>query len=359
MSLALVIAFATSLCTALLLVLTQRLHGHLTLDSHDGVQKLHAAPTPRVGGVALAAGALAGGLMLDGEAARLWALIGGAALLAFAAGLIEDLTKRVGALMRLLATIAAGLIFCLVTSYHVERADIPGLDLALGFAPFAVLFTAVAIGGVANAVNIIDGVNGLASGTAIIILTGFALIAREAGDPALMQVCLLAIAALLGFFFLNFPAGRIFLGDAGAYATGFVLAAVAVVLPLRNPELSPLVGLLALAYPVTETLISIQRRIAREGTHPGQPDRLHLHSLVYRSRARRLARRLGQPQLRNALTSVILWSLSLLSVGLMVLARDSSALILLSLALVGVVYILMYRRVALLPRLFLPPLPQT
>jgi UDP-N-acetylmuramyl pentapeptide phosphotransferase/UDP-N-acetylglucosamine-1-phosphate transferase len=358
-TLALVLAFAASLLTAVVLVVTQRLHGRFTLDGVAGVQKLHKAPTPRVGGLALAAGWIAGGLALPPESAALWGLIGAAAALAFAAGLAEDLTKRVGVGLRLLATVAAGLLFCLATGLHVARADIPGLDWALGHAPFAVLFTAVAIGGVANAVNIIDGVNGLASGTAIIILSGFAILAREAGDPAMLQLCLVAIAALLGFFLLNFPAGRIFLGDAGAYAAGFVLAVVAVVLPLRNPELSPLVALLALAYPVTETLVSIQRRVAREGTHPGRPDRLHLHSLVYRSRARRLAQRLGHPQLRNALTSVILWSLSLLSVVLMVLARDNSALILLSLALVGMAYILMYRRVALLPRRFPLPVLQT
>ncbi len=109
------------------------------------------------------------------------------------------------------------------------------------------MFTAFAIGGIANAFSLIDGMNGLASGTAIMILIGFALISWQQGDTAMMGVC---------------------------------LAAIAVMLPARNPELSPLMPLLALACPVIETLVSIHRRLVREGGHPGRPDRLHLPSLV-------------------------------------------------------------------------------
>lgn len=267
---------------------------------------------------------------------------------AFAAGLAEDITKRVGAKWRLLATITSGLAFAWVTDYRIAQVDIPGANWVLSFWLPSLLFTGFAIGGIANAINISDGVNGLASGTSIIILSAFAVIAAGSGDTALLGLCLMTIAGLAGFFLLNFPSGRIFLGDAGAYTTGFVLAVVAVALPARNMELSPLIGLLALAYPVVETMISIQRRLVREGAHPGEPDRLHLHSLVYRSRARRLAEAVGRPQMRNALTSVLLWSLSLLSCALLLPARESSGMVLLCLAVVAMVYVAFYRRVALL-----------
>jgi len=332
----------------MVIVMTKGLHGHLSLDGHTGVQKLHSSPTPRVGGLALMVGVIAGGFGLSVEFSGLWWLIALSAVPAFVFGLVEDVTKTVGVRARLLATICAGLIFCLLTGYRLDRVDVPGADWLLSHWPFAVVFTAFAIGGIANAINIIDGVNGLASGTSIIILSGFALVAWQIGDMQIVAICLIVAGALSGFFLLNFPLGKIFLGDAGAYATGFVLAVVAVALPARNAEISPLIGLLALSYPVTETMVSIHRRLVREGTHPGQPDRLHLHSLVYRSRALRLARQIGAPQLRNALAGFLMLGLPVISSLLMVVFATSSAFTALSTAVIALIYISIYRKVALL-----------
>ena len=344
-------ALIASLLAALVIVSTQRLHGHITLDNHPGVQKLHMVPTPRVGGLALFFGALIGGLSLPADTHWLARTICLSALPAFVFGLAEDMTKSVGVKTRLLATVCAGAIFCVMSGYQITTVGIPGVDTLLSFWLPSLIFTAIAIGGIANAINIIDGVNGLASGTSIIILSGFAIVAWKVGDPQLTAICLVGIGALGGFFLLNFPMGKLFLGDAGAYTTGFVLAVIAVALPQRNPELSPLIGLLALSYPVTETMVSIHRRSVRKGTHPGQADRLHLHSLVYRSRAKQLARRIGAPHMRNALTGLLLLGIPLLSSVLMVEFRNDSLLIVLGIVIVLVLYLAIYRRVALLPSL--------
>lgn len=364
MALSAVFSFSliASLLVARIIVATQQLHGHFTHDHHPGVQKLHAVPTPRIGGVALFFGAVVGGINLPAEAQWLWWMICLAALPAFVFGLIEDLTKQVSVKMRLIATICSGLIFSILTDYQIRETDLPGVDWALSYWLVSFLFTAFAMGGSANAINIIDGVNGLASGTSIIIMGGFALVAWQMGDVQILGICLVSMGSLTGFFLLNFPWGRIFLGDAGAYVSGFILAAVAVALPLRNPALSPLIGLLGLSYPVTETMVSIHRRMKREGTHPGQPDRLHLHSLIYRSRARRLAAKLDAPNLRNAAAGFLMLSLPLLSSGLMVMFGKQTAGIWASLAVVVLAYLLVYRKVALLKRRGPRPLhtrPQT
>jgi UDP-N-acetylmuramyl pentapeptide phosphotransferase/UDP-N-acetylglucosamine-1-phosphate transferase len=314
------------------------------------VQKLHSHPTPRVGGLALAAGCVAGSAVLAPEAAAFAAVLHAAALPAFMSGLLEDLTKRVGVGTRLFATIMAGAVFVHVSGYAIIEVDIPGADWLLAIPGFAFVFTAVAIGGIANAINIIDGVNGLAAGTAVILLCGFAILAGEVGDDTIVAVSVVAMGALLGFLALNFPGGRLFLGDAGAYGIGFVLAALAVALPQRNAEISPLIGLLLLTYPASETLTSIRRRMARSGSHPGKPDRLHLHSLVFRSQARRKAHWLGHPHLRNPMTAVLVWWLPLLSVGLALLSWRSSGLVLGSVAVVFVGFVWHYRRVALMYR---------
>ncbi|WP_458791092.1 MraY family glycosyltransferase [Yoonia sp. MH D7] len=345
------VALFANLLTAILIVSTQHLHGHLSLDSHAGVQKLHKNPVPRVGGIALLFGAGFGGVWLPEDAQSLWFTMCISVIPAFVFGLTEDITKRVGIKSRLFATICSGLIFSIWTGYQINAVDISGINWMLSFGPLALLFTAVAIGGVANAVNIIDGVNGLALGTAIITLASFATVGAQIGDSDIVGICVVGVGTLAGVFLLNFPKGNIFLGDAGAYSIGFFLAAIAVALPFRNPEVSPLIGLLALAYPVIETGTSILRRTLREGTQPGQPDRLHLHSLVYRSQAKRIATAFGAPHLRNPVAGLLLMAMPLMSGGLMVLFYNNSLGIAASLGAIAVLYAAFYRKVALLPPL--------
>ena len=345
-------ALSVTFFACLGLIATRGLHGHLTLDIRPGVQKIHDFHAPRVGGVALFAGALVGGLMMPAAGQVLWWMILASLLPSFIAGTLEDITDQVGVRLRLAATILSGLLFCLFSGLWITRVDLAWADWLLTFTPFAVLFTGFAIGGVANAFNIIDGAHGLASGTAILILSGFAVLAWQSDDAGLLACILVSIALLAGFFVLNFPYGRIFMGDAGAVMAGFLLATIAVALPQRNAEISPLVGLIALAYPVTETLVSILRRLGRKGGNPGTADRLHLHSLVYRSRARRLAARIGRPQHRNAATSVIVAALPVLTTALTIWNPESSGQTLVEVAVVVAVYLWAYRAVALVPPLF-------
>ena len=341
--------FAFSLLTGAFLIFAKPMHTSHTLDRAVGIQKIHTQPTLRVGGIALMIGAIAGGFYLDRAAFGIWTTVCLCSLPAFMSGLAEDLSKRVGAKWRLIATLFAGQAVVQSTGFRIDRIGIPGADFLLSFQAFAVFFTAFAIAGVANAINIIDGINGLATGVAIINLIALASLAQVVGDQLMLQLCLLTIAVLAGFFILNFPFGRIFLGDAGAYSAGFVVATLAVAVPYRNPVLSPLVGLLVVAYPVVETVVTIQRRLGRNRGPVGQPDRLHLHSLIFRRNARSMTRTSGFPFSRHILTCAVVLTLPILSAWLALLTYDEPPKILVGLAAVGVVYIFLYRRVALLP----------
>ncbi|WP_127900976.1 MraY family glycosyltransferase [Solirhodobacter olei] len=336
------VAFAGSLITCWLLVRTCHLHGHLTLDGVQGAQKIHQGAVPRVGGLGLAGGLLLGGALLTHGGPLWWFVVLGA-LPAFTAGLWEDLTKKVGVRARFLATIFAGALFAELTGYSLHHLDLWPVDVLLGVPAVAVLFTGFAIGGVANAMNIIDGCNGLAAGTAMILLGAFAAIAGIEGDYALLSIVLLSMAGVGGFFLINFPRGYIFLGDAGAYSMGFLIAAFAVALPARHADISPVIGLLVVIYPVSETLYSIVRRMGKGGGAVGQPDRLHLHSLTFKA----LEGRVADPVLRNSLSSVLLWSLPLISsVMAVLLAWQSPALVLIAAAANLVLYRLAYGLVA-------------
>jgi UDP-N-acetylmuramyl pentapeptide phosphotransferase/UDP-N-acetylglucosamine-1-phosphate transferase len=183
-------------------------------------------------------------------------------------------------------TFASAVLASLLVGATLDRLDMPGLDVLLQWPVFAVAFTAFAVGGIANSINIIDGYNGLAGGYAVIVLAALALVAGQVGDPVVLTASLAMIGALLGFLVWNYPAGRIFMGDGGAYLLGFWLGELSVLLVVRNPEVSPWFPLMLLAYPVVDTLFSMYRRWLLRNRSAGDADAMHLHQLVYKRLAR-------------------------------------------------------------------------
>ncbi|HEX9171192.1 MAG TPA: glycosyltransferase [Telluria sp.] len=250
-----------------------------------------------------------------------------AALPAFCFGFIEDLTKRVSVRTRLLATMASGVMAWLLMDISITHTGLWGIDTALAWLPFSVLFTSFAVGGVANAVNIIDGFNGLASGTVAICIFALGMIASQVGDSALATMCFVTCAAIAGFLVVNFPFGKLFLGDGGAYMLGFLLAWLAIMLPARNPSVSVWASFLVCGYPIFETMFTIARRVWTR-THPGLADSSHLHSLVKVGVSDQLFAGL-RPQFANALVSPFCWAIAALAATLAVRhAGDTGALVL-------------------------------
>jgi UDP-N-acetylmuramyl pentapeptide phosphotransferase/UDP-N-acetylglucosamine-1-phosphate transferase len=306
-------ALGCAFVVSLLLVLTKKHHGHLTMDSIIGVQKFHVEPTPRVGGIGIYLGLLIAWLVVREKGVHdILGMILLAGLIPLVCGLAEDVTKRVGVLPRLLATMAGGVAAWMLTGVALNRVDIYGVDWLMTLTPVAVLFTAFAVGGVANAINIIDGFHGLASGTTMIALMALGAISAEADDPQLAMACFLVAASIAGFWLVNYPWGKLFMGDGGAYFSGFALAWLAVLLPVRNPEVSVWAGLLVCAYPVIEVIYSVVRRAIRHQS-PGAPDSGHLHSLIKVKLIRPALNAVGVDRsVRNAAVSPIVWTFSAL-----------------------------------------------
>ena len=326
-------------CVAL--VLTQRWHARWSIDGSHGVQKFHTHPTPRVAGIAIVLGLFTSSWFLPADVKAVLMPMLWASLPAFVFGFVEDLTKKVGVRERLLATIASGILAWWLTGISLDRVNVWGVDALLAWAPVSVLFTAFAIGGVANAVNIIDGFNGLASGVVMICLTALGVCAYRVGDPTLAVVCTVLVSVVAGFWLVNFPLGKIFLGDGGAYLMGFCLGWIAVLLPMRNPGISPWASLLACAYPILEVLFSIVRR-HRRNMHPGHPDRLHLHSLI---KTRIVRKRLTglRPVLRNSAVSPMVWFFAAGPALLAVTFYDNLPALILSFFASALAYAVYYR----------------
>ena len=336
------LAVGVALATAMLLVLTQCWHGRHTMDSQKGIQKFHTLPTPRVGGIAVAFGVVAGLVFAGPEQQALLGPLILAGIPAFAFGLLEDITKRVSVATRLLATMGCGVLGWAITGYSITDASVWGLDWLLGFMAISVLFTAFAVGGIANAINIIDGFNGLSAGAVIIILLAFSVMTSALGDPDLTQVCLILAGAMIGFLAINWPMGKIFLGDGGAYFIGFALAWLAVLILARHTEVSAWCPLLVCGYPILEVLFSIVRRRRRQ-LSPGAPDRLHLHSLVKRRLVPRLLPQ-SSNLVRNSATGALMWLAALLPAVLAVQWPSSTLHMVIGFGMCAVLYLAVYAR---------------
>jgi UDP-N-acetylmuramyl pentapeptide phosphotransferase/UDP-N-acetylglucosamine-1-phosphate transferase len=301
----------TSFLACALLVLTQRWHGKLSLDSDlNGVQKLHAVPVPRVGGLGVVIGLMIGiavGHHLNGETYRLVIPVLLAASPVFLAGILEDITKRVSVRARLLASFTSAALGVFLVGAQLTRLDTPLLDSFMVIAPVAFVFTCFAVGGMTNAINIIDGLNGLASGTVVIILAGLAAMAWQTNDLLVMKLCLWGIAAMLGFMAFNFPFGRIFLGDGGAYLAGFWVASCAVLLLSRNTNVSTWAVLLSVLYPVWETMYSMYRRKIILKAQTATPDVGHLHHVIYRAIEKASQHRARKAWKLHGASSVSIW----------------------------------------------------
>ena len=284
------------------------------------------------------------------------------ALPALLVGLLEDVTKAVSARWRLLATALSALLAIWLLNALIVQTAIPGLDWVVSWPLGAVCVTVLAVAGIANSVNIIDGFNGLASMCVVIMLAALAYVAFQVGDSFIGTLALAGIGAVLGFFIWNFPAGLIFLGDGGAYFLGFLVAELSILLLVRNPDVSPMFPLLVCIYPVFETVFSIYRRRFLRAVPPSMPDGIHLHSLIYRRVMRwavgsRSAKALTR---RNSMTSPYLWLLCMLSVVPAMLFWDNTPMLAAALLLFAVSYVVLYWRIVRFrsPRwLRFPPVP--
>ena len=354
----LITAFFSSLLVILLIIRYRHVHEHLSGD-HDlsGPQKFHQESVPRIGGLGIYLALWFTNLisyLKDPLLGVFLSLILIAALPVSGTGLMEDLTKRISVKIRLIAGFISGiLLVCLFTITSI-RIDIWGLDILFLNIWIAGIFLCIACSGLANAYNIIDGFNGLASMVGIISTTAITFVAFKVGDFSIIYAALILIGSLLGFFIWNYPRGLIFLGDGGAYLIGFMIAALSILLVHRNPGVSPWFALLVNAYPIFETLFTIWRRWIHQGKSPGLPDGVHFHSLIYRRVLRwayakdRQSANAQVPYYRyidNAKTSPYLWFISSIGAIPALLFWKSTPLLIMSCIIFITIYIYCYRTI--------------
>ena len=313
------LSFVASALLTLLVIKEARLHGPALDSDFMGVQKVHAHHVARIGGLSIFLSvALSSFISIWRVPAMthwLMSLLACSAV-AFVGGIVEDYTGNVSASRRLLLTMAAAMMGYFLLDAKLDRIDYPFSSWRLIYMGISLPLTVLAVAGIANAVNIIDGFNGLASVVTICMLMSLGYVAWQVGDSFVLVAALMVAGATSGFLIWNYPVGLIFLGDGGAYFIGFMLGELALLLVMRNPEVSTWYAALLLIYPAFETIFSAYRRLFLRGKSPAMPDGIHLHSLIFRRIVQwavgsREARALMR---RNSLTSPYLWMFSLMAV---------------------------------------------
>ena len=289
-----------SFLTGLTLIVSAPYHGALSAAHQTGPQKLHQGYTPRLAGLGIFAGLVMSYVLISQDTS-----FTRAALLAviplFIAGIAEDITARIAPVVRLVASLLTGMLFVWLSEVAISRTGVGFVDTILGIQGVAFVLTILAIAALSNAMNMIDGLNGLSHGTSLFMSIALGSIAVSEGDYSLSVFAFGLGSAIFGSLVLNFPSGRIFAGDGGAYLMGGMIAMLAILLVDRNDNISAFSVLLIILYPFYEMVRSITRRLL---THRDTmaPDRKHLHSLVFSLCARRWSR-----QVANPLAAIMVW----------------------------------------------------
>jgi UDP-GlcNAc:undecaprenyl-phosphate/decaprenyl-phosphate GlcNAc-1-phosphate transferase len=258
------------------------------LDEPRDARRLHRTAIPRLGGVAIFAAMLIGLTALlftndlltqtfKSDSSKLLGIVAPASLI-FILGLYDDL-RGTNAPIKFVVQVTAGLLFCLLGG-RIEALSVPLAGSVVLHPIVGYALTLLWIVGITNAFNLIDGLDGLATGASLFAALVILAVSLLLGHPLIAIVAVVLCGSLVGFLPYNFNPASIFLGDSGSLFIGFMLAALSVLGAQKaSTALAIAIPLIAFGVPVFDTSLSIARRII--GGRPiFQGDREHIHHML-------------------------------------------------------------------------------
>ena len=244
-----------------------------------GGRKIHSGQIPRLGGIAVFISCMSGCFLLhllnNGTTTffneRIFLI---AMIVAFASGIIDDFRPMRGIYKLIIQTSAA--ILATIAGLTVETITIPGIvTVNMGFLAYPL--TVVWIVAIMNAVNLIDGIDGLSSGVTMIALSFVSIVAYFMNNYSTMLISLIVLFSILGFYFFNFPPAKLFIGDGGAYFIGFMFATISLMGVKKSAMITLfLVPIILMLVPIIDVLQVMLIRY-RAGNNMFHPDKSHLH----------------------------------------------------------------------------------
>jgi UDP-GlcNAc:undecaprenyl-phosphate GlcNAc-1-phosphate transferase len=265
-------AFALFLSTALVPVAIRYAPMLGLLDEPDGDRKIHVDPIPRCGGLAIIFAVLIPTLFWLSDVSALSGFFIGAAIIALS-GFVDDRYdldykwKFAGQII--------GVAVFLLGNVEITKTPFLGLGDLTPWISYSIM--ALFILGVTNAVNLSDGLDGLAAGSSLLSLGFIGYLSYVAGEVSLALIAGATMGGLLGFLRFNTHPASVFMGDAGSQFLGFVAACLAILATQSSSSaVSPLLAVMVVGLPILDTVAVMLMRV-RDGQSPFHPDQRHIH----------------------------------------------------------------------------------
>ncbi|GAA0436680.1 MraY family glycosyltransferase [Lentibacillus halophilus] len=244
-------------------------------------RKVHQNIMPRLGGLAIFFTFLLGFLLFLPETMSAWPVLVGGVIIT-GVGVLDDLyelsakAKLGGQLLAATTTVLGGVQIDFVTLPFGMLAD------RIEFGMFAIPITILWIVGITNAINLIDGLDGLAAGVSAIVILTISGLGIAMGNPLVALLGFILLGSTLGFLIFNFHPATLFMGDTGALFLGYMISVFAVIGLFKNVAIfSLIVPIIILGVPILDTLFAIIRRFLNNQSLSA-PDKLHLHHCLLR-----------------------------------------------------------------------------
>ena len=260
----------------------KKFYRNLGLKTYQAIQRIHLNETPRLGGFIFILSLTSFVIFSNtNESMQLLKIILICLIPIIFIGVKEDLFHNVEPAIRLLALLFVGWLFrAQFTGPLPILTDIPFIGKLLLLQGGISIFYILSMVAVANGMNLIDGVNGLCGAVALSILSALLFLSYKTADITMLSLIFSVILLIIPFMLMNYPYGRIFLGDLGAYSLGLIVSMMTIILFGRHPEISPWGAVLILIYPATEVVFSLLRRMVR-GVSIYHADTAHLHLKLF------------------------------------------------------------------------------
>ena len=297
--------FPISLLFSLLLIHISKIAGIKGIvNLRNSPQTLHKKSISRFGGIAIFISLLIVSLFDSNESYRFLKVALYCSSPIFIMGILDDFQVEIKPIIRLLIVFPSAFLSYYFLGIEAYSVDIPYLDYLFKFEIFSIIFICFAIAGMVNAFNIIDGVNGLVLLYSLSICILILLFQSSSLSTEINLFFVAIFFAILAVFLLNFPFGRIFLGDGGAYFLGIMIS-IGVIKYYQINDLSPWYVFSVFVYPITDVFVSIARRIiARVSIF--NPENKHLHHVVFK-RVKKMG--IKSENTNHAITTILIFIL--------------------------------------------------
>ena len=256
------IIIVTFITSAILVPIMKTVAVHVNAMDYPNERKVHKKPMPRLGGVAIFLSFLVGYMLFANGSVRMLSILIGSFVIVLM-GIFDDINPIKARYKFIIQIIAA----CITTFYgNIVLNDISLFGLNLSFPePLNYIVTVFIVISITNAMNLIDGLDGLASGISCIYFGTIAIIAGILNNTGGLDVilALIMLGATLGFLVYNFPPATIFMGDSGSQFLGFIIAIISLLGFKGTTITSLIVPLLILAIPIFDVVLAIFIRLIR------------------------------------------------------------------------------------------------